>query len=1131
MKKNTDHHSLYGRWCKKMLRIVRLTFVMIFCLVLAAKGSVFSQNTKLSLNAKDVTLLKLFQEIESQSRFVFLYRADDLDLNRKMNRDFKEASIEEILSEALKGERVTYEIFDRQILISKIGVTSAGNDIEQKLKVAGVVTDGKGDPLPGVSVVIEGTTKGAITDMNGNYTLVDIGTNATLVFSFVGMQTQKIAVTGRTLINVVMLEDAIGIEEVVAIGYGVQKKVNLTGAVGSVKVDEQLASRSLGNVSVALAGLVPGLAVNQNTGMAGRNAATLMIRGLGTVNSATPLIVVDGMPDVDINRISPGDIESISVLKDASSSAVYGSRGANGVVLVKTKSGSRVAGQTKIKFTGTYAFEDPIKMIDLMPDYPRVVSAMLQAAEAGGNTSRYRWGAIEEWAAKSYLDPLRYPNTDWIDLTTRTGKLRNYNLSATGGNDKTTFYISGSIMDEEGMQFTNDFIRYGTRFNYTYKIRENIQVGAQFAGNWSKWNYALEDGWFDNSASGGLISAIAGVTPYDPNTNKYGGSMMYGEDATIFNPYRQYKTSFNKQDRQDMFAGANIEWEPLKGLKASVDYTLTYNNQLMKVYSMPHSEWNFQTGNEIRVLVGSNAGVTDTNGTSWRTLLNGRLNFERSFGKHDLGALIVYSEEYAFSRSLRGSRQTRIHPDLTEIDAALTEVQGAGGNSSSWGLRSYIGRLNYAFQDKYLLEMNFRYDGSSKFYSGRQYGFFPSMSVGWRFTEEKFLSSLNSFLSQGKFRFSYGGLGNNSGVGNFEQKETLATSNYTANGNVAMGLVNRKMINRNLSWEVTKVLNLGLDLGFLKSRLTAEIDYYNRCTTGMLRPDALSSMLSGAYDAPRKNIGTMRNQGIELNLTWQDRIEDFKYSVNLNGSYNTNKLKRWNSYLSRGNVFIDMPYQFVYTQVNRGGIIQNWQQIYDAPWQSAGSAPGDMLLEDLNGDGVVNGDDRKALPDVQQIRPTANFGMNMSASWKGFDLALYWSASAGRKDYWANHFNNVTLLAATQSLTYTQYYDSWTYDNRDAMLPRLVYGSRGTNKASSTYWLDDMSFIRLKNLQLGYSLPKRVTDRLKISDLRIYLTGENLWTITKYRGIDPEKALTGTGDENDIYPIPRTIGFGFNLGI
>jgi TonB-linked SusC/RagA family outer membrane protein len=1104
---------------------------MIFCLVFSTQGSVYSQTTKLSLNAKDVTLLKLFQEIESQSRFVFLYRANDLDLNRKLNRDFKNASIEEILEEALKGEWVTYEIFDRQILISKIGSEFSRNDIEQGLKVAGVITDSKGDPLPGVSVVIEGTTKGMITDVNGNYTLVDVAPNATLVFSFVGMQTQKIAVTGKTVINVVMLEDAIGIEEVVAIGYGVQKKVNLTGAVGSVKVDEQLASRSLGNVSVALQGLIPGLAVNQNTGMAGKNSATLMIRGLGSVNSAGPLLVVDGMPDVDINRISPSDIESISVLKDASSSAVYGSRGANGVVLVKTKSGSRVAGQTKIKFTGTYAFEDPIKTIDLMPDYPRVVSAMLQAAEAGGNTSRYRWGAIEEWAAKSYLDPLRYPNTDWIDLTTRTGKLQNYNLSATGGNDKTTFYISGSIMDEEGMQFTNDFIRYGTRFNYTYKIRENIQVGAQFAGNWSKWNYALDDGWFDNQASGGLISAIAGVTPYDPNTGKYGGSMMYGEDATIFNPYRQYKTTFNKQDRQDVFAGANIEWEPLKGLKASADYTLTYNNQLMKQYNMPHSEWNFQTGNEIRVLVGSNAGVTDTNNTSWRTLLNGRLNFERSFGKHDIGALFVYSEEYAFSRSLRGSRQTRIHPDLTEIDAALTEVQGAGGNSSSWGLRSYIGRLNYVFQDKYLLEMNFRYDGSSKFYQGHQYGFFPSMSVGWRFTEEKFLSSLNSFLSHGKLRFSYGGLGNNSGVGNFEQKETLATSNYTANGNVAMGLVNRKMINQNLSWEVTKVFNLGLDLGFLESRLTAEIDYYNRCTTGMLRPDALSSMLSGAYDAPRKNIGTMRNQGIELNLTWQDRIEDFKYSVNLNGSYNTNKLKRWNSYLSRGNVFIDMPYQFVYPQVNLGGVIQNWQQIYDAPWQSAGSAPGDMLLEDLNGDGVVNGDDRKALPHAQQIRPTANFGLNMSASWKGFDLAVYWSASAGRKDYWTNHFNNVTLLAATQSLTYTQYYDSWTYDNRDALLPRLVYGSRGNNKASSTYWLDDMSFIRLKNLQLGYSLSKRMTDRLKISDLRIYVTGENLWTITKYRGIDPEKALTGSGDENDIYPIPRTIGFGFNLGI
>lgn len=994
--------------------------------------------------------------------------------------------------------------------------------------VKGVVKDEKGSPIIGASVILKGTTQGVSTGADGSFT-IQAKENAVLQISYIGYQTQEVNIGTRTQIDVKMEPDVRVIDDVVVVGYGSQRKANLTGSVASITFDQQMANRSVSNVSSSLSGLIPGLAVNQNTAMAGKNGASLIVRGLGTVNNASPLIVVDGMPDVDINRLNMNDIESITVLKDASSSAVYGSRAANGVVLITTKSGS--SGKTQINFSASHAISEPIKMIDLMPDYPRSISALMMASGAGGTASRYRWGAVEQWAAMSHIDPLRYPNTDWMDLTSRTGGLSNYNISASGGNDRSRFFISGGIMDERGIHMSNDFTRYNTRFSYSYKIRDNIKVGAKFDGSWHKWNYARDDGWFVNSASGGLISAIAGVTPYDPETERYGGAMMYGEDATIYNPYREYCTNFVKRNRQDLLASVDLEWQPLKGLTAAVDYNLSYGNQLVKNWANPHSEYNFQTDAPIRVLVPETSPITDQNETTYRTLLNGRLTYERSFGRHDFKALFVYSEEYAFSRNLRGSSQSRIHPGLTEIDATLREVMTVNGGSSSWGLRSYIGRLNYGFDNRYLFEASFRYDGSSKFYPGYQYGFFPSGSFGWRFMEEDFMRFADKVLSSGKLRVSYGGLGNNSGVGNTEQKETLSLLNYTANKGVNKGFVNKKMINQTLSWETTNVFNLGLDLGFLRQRLTVEFDYYNRYTKGMLRPDALSTLLSGAYNAPKKNIGEMRNQGFEWNITWSDQIQDFQYSVNFNGAYNVNQLKRWNSYLGRGNVFIDMPHQYVYMPVNYGGIVQDWQTIYNAPWQAGGSAPGDLLLQDLNGDGRVDGNDQKAFPKFQRYRPTANFGLNFNASWKGLDLSMVWVGTAGRKDLWINHFNKVQMMAAAQSMTYTQYYDTWNYDNRGAMLPRLVTGTRGKHQEASTYWLDDMSYVRLKNLQIGYSLPQRWLKTVGISSVRFYVSGENLLTFTKYRGLDPEKALTGTGSENDAYPMIRTISFGINIGI
>lgn len=999
---------------------------------------------------------------------------------------------------------------------------------QQTRRITGKVSDEKGEPLPGVNVVVKGTTTGAVTDFDGNY-VVNVPENAVLVYSFVGYLAQEVSVANQSLINIQLKEDIRGFDEVVVIGYGTQRKVNLTGSVAAVTINEQLTSRTLTNVSSGLSGILPGLAVNQNSGMAGKNDVSLLIRGLGTVNNANPLIVVDGMPDVNINRLNMNDIESISVLKDATSSAVYGSRAANGVILITTKTG-RGDEKAKINFSSSYAIEHPTRGFQFMADYPRALTIQQRAAAV--NTLRQNYifkdGTIDQWMALGMIDPLRYPNTDWWDVIMRDGKVANHNISASGGNDKSNFFISVGIMDQKGLQINNDYNLYNARFNYDYKIRDNINVGARFGGNWSNWTYALEDGFTDddpaNTAGFDMQYAIAGITPYDPATGYFGGVMAYNEDPQAYNPYTVYINNLNRQNRQEVNPSGYIDWSPIKGLVARVDFALNYNNQFRYTANMPNRSYNFQTNAfGSRVYVGENAGVANFTNTGYKTQLTGRLTYNKVIRQnHEIGALLVYSEEYWYTRYQMSSRNDRLHPSLKEIDAALTDIQGTGGNSSEEGLQSYIGRLNYTAFDKYMFEANFRYDGSSKFLPGRQYGFFPSASMGWRFSEENFLKPiLEGIVSSGKFRFSYGGLGNNSGVGRYEQQETLGTSNYMIGGQIVKGFVNRKMVNKDLSWESTYVMNFGLDLGFLNNRLTAEIDYYDRLTTGMNRPSEMSIHLTGAYTAPRRNIGDLRNRGIEGNFNWEDKRGDLSYSLNLNASYNRSRLEKWNEFLGRGNVFIGMPYQFLY-MFEDIGIAQTWQDIYNATPQ--GASPGDILRLDLNGDGRIDGNDQKAYPQFNRNRPTTHFGFSGNVAWKGIDLAVLFQGSAGHKNTWLNIYNNTNFSASRYASTWNHWTDPWDWDNRNGAWSRL---SGSNNRNTQTFWMDDMSFLRLKNLQVGYNLPKRLLAKVGIENLRIFGSGENLYTLTKFRGLDPEKR----SHDSDVYPLNKSFSLGINLGI
>lgn len=999
--------------------------------------------------------------------------------------------------------------------------------LAQLKTISGTVKDELGAPLPDVSVIVQGGA-GTKTDEKGTFS-ISAAVGAKIVFSSTTAETFILTVDERNEYSISLKQKVISMTDVVVVGYGRQRKVNLVGAVSTVTVDEKITGRAVPNVSAGLSGLVPGLAATQSSGMAGRNGAELLIRGLGTVNNSSPLVVVDGMPDVDINRVNVNDIESISILKDATSASVYGSRAANGVVLITTKSG-KGAKKTAINFVSNMALNKPVKAYDFMADYPRALTLQRQrtATNTRPDNQLFKLGTIDQWMALGMIDPLRYPNTDWWNIITRDGAFQNYNLSASGGSDKSNFFVSVGMREEDGLQINNDYKQYNARFNFDYKVKNNMNTGVKFNGNWSNLTYALEEGFTDsdpaNTAGTDMQYAIAGITPYDPVSNRFGGVMAYGEDPQAYNPYTVYMNMLNRQNRQEANAMMYWDWTPIKGLTATIDYALNYYNQFSWRADMPNQAFNFQTNSfGSRVYVGPNAAITNNTFTGYKTMLNGRLNYHTNISaNHDISALFVYSEEFWYDRFQGSSRNDRLNPLLHEIDAALPSIQTTGGNSSREGLRSYIGRVNYTAFNKYLLEANFRVDGSSKFLPGSQYGFFPSVALGWRFTEESFVERFTgSFLSNGKLRVSYGTLGNNSGVGRYEQQMTLGANHYMMNSDVVRGLMNNKLLNRSLSWEETAVLNIGLELGFLDNRLTAELDYYDRLTTGMNRPSELSILLDGAYNAPRTNIGNLRNKGVEATISWKDRVGGFSYGVTLNASYNRTRLEKWNEFLNRGYVFLDMPYHFVYTYEDIG-IAQTWQDIYNATPQ--GASPGDILRKDLNGDGRIDGNDMKADANSQRDRPTTFASLNGYIAWKGFDIGFLLQASAGRKDYWINAFNNTNFSASRYAATWDHWYNPWSLDNRQGQWPRL--GGSGNNRAETTFWLDNMNFMRLKNLQIGYSVPGQLLRKVHLNSLRIAGSAENLATVTNYRGLDPEKA----GSANNMYPLVKSYSLSVQLG-
>jgi len=1071
-----------------------------------------------SIDADEMYLLDLLHELANRVQVEISIHSETIR-NRKVSYSAHNRSIYSVLDDLLADNDLEYTLQnDRKLLIIKNTEESF-----QQL-VTGQVSDAEtGESLPGVNIVVQGTNFGTTTDVNGEYTIEVEGPESILQFTYIGYSRQEVSVGDQDVIDIDLLPDLEQLDEVVVVGYGEQRRLHMTGSVGQVSFDEQMSSRSVSNLSSALSGLLPGMSVQQHTGMAGQSGSQLQIRGMGTVNNSSPLVVVDGMPDVDINRIDMRDVESVSVLKDAAAAAIYGSRAANGVIVITTKSGSRNQPAT-INYTSTVGFSQPTNFYDYLADYPRAMTLHMRAANAGHVAPSHRQGTVEEWFSKGMVDPIRYPNTNQWDEVLRTGQLQTHNISASGGSDNLNFFISAGLMDETGLQINNDYSRKNARVNLDYDIRDNIRVGTRLDGSWTDMTAPRSDGMTDPTGSGwDMQAAIAGILPVHPETGQFGGHMAYGEDPFAENLVASYTFMNRETKRNELNANLYGVLEPIEGLNLRADFGLRNFNQFYRNWSDPTIAYNFQTGQEARIRVQPNAGVSNSMNQGYKTHFQTRITFDREiFNGHNLGLLAGLTEEYWFNRSLSGSRMNRIHPSLIELNAALPEVQSASGTSSSEGLRSLIGRVNYVIEDKYLIEGSLRYDGSSKFLDDYQYGFFPSMAVGWVFTMEDFFPT--TFLYQGKLRASIGKLGNNSGVGRFEQTETYAQTNYSFGGELAQGFSANKLINRNLSWEETRVINFGLELGFLDNRLTAEIDVYDRLTTGMIRPSSLSTLLAG-YSAPRTNIGDLQNQGIEMTIGYQSALSTVQYDVRLNLAYNRNRLLDWNQHLTKGNVFLDLPYNYVYTR-EAVGIAQGWEDIQNAAYQNQSHvAPGDVIYKDLNGDGQITSEDRRAYPNFMRSSFPYQAGLNFAAAWRGFDLHLLLQAGAGRKDFWREPLNSVHVPQTRYAFQAHHWNDTWNLDNREASMPRIISGSGGSNHDQSTFWLDNLSYLRFKNVQIGYNLPITLIDRIGINQFRVYAAAENIFTLSSYRGIDPEKAASN----NDPYPLLRTISLGVNI--
>lgn len=1012
---------------------------------------------------------------------------------------------------------------------------NVANVQQESTTVTGIVLDDMGEPIIGATIKIKGQdTVGTITSIDGDFTLKGLKKGQTLVISYIGFQTQEVKYNGEKSLKVTLKSDSKSLNEVVVVGYGTQKKVNMSGAVASINMDELTESRPVTNVSQALAGLAAGVNVSSGSNRPGDDNASILVRGQGTLNSSAPLIIIDGV-EQGINTVNPQDIESVSVLKDAASASIYGSRAANGVILITTKKGK--SGKIKVDYNGYVSFQSIRKTLTPVSNYADYMELINEgyynSNPKSGKNQFFSEEKIAEW--RNGNDPLKYPNTNWIDETFKPSTSTNHVVSLSGGSDKVRFYGSFGYMNNPGVLENAGMKKYTVRLNMDADVTSWLNIGMQIGGYVSDLEPGAEE--IDN-----IFTYTAATTPgmvFRAPDGRY-GALNNSEDSgqcANNNPLIRLNKWAGQDRKNNVRPRFTATLKPFKGFSLTGSYSYEFLDRETHRKPVFLDAYNFLTDEQTWTNRGKTSiKYTDSKIERYFNDLVARYDTKMFKNNLAIGAMAGLSNELYRSKNFSATRQDLTDLSMDVINGATGESTSSG-SSTEWAMRSFFGRLNLNWQEKYLFEFNLRADGSSRFSKDNRWGYFPSASAAWRIDQEKFMEGvLGGNLSNLKLRLSYGALGNNS-VGNYDYQSLYTTSgnNYVLGNLMVPGLALAAISNSALTWESTKVFNVGLDFGFFNNHLTGTIDFFNKKTTGILI-NLPAPGVHGTTALPKQNSAEVTNKGIEFTLGWQDKIGDFTYGANANFAYITNNVDKFKGKdkggmsISGANLIweghsINSQYLM---RVDRILQTDEDMKIVDEmiaknpnAFKALGKPQkGDFLYKDIDGDGCITLMDKEIVSDG--TNPKFTFGLNLNAAYKGFDVSALLQGQLGIKTFWMNDAYNTPTVRYGYQINKEVADGRWYEGRTDAKYPRLIQYQDTRNTKPSDFYLQDRSFLKIRNIQFGYTVPQNLTQMVHVQRVRVYCSLENFFTFTSFKGFDPE--VSGMN-----YPTMKQCTLGLNI--
>ena len=993
----------------------------------------------------------------------------------------------------------------------KVGVA------QQQATLKGTVTDALG-PVPGASVIVKGTTNGMVTDMDGNFVLTDLKNGDIIQVSFIGYVTQEITYTGQTSLTIQLAEDTQKLEEVVVVGYGTQKKANMTGAVAQVD-SKVLESRPVQNVSTALQGTMPGVTITAGEGRPGQDGGTIRVRGVGTLNNANPYILVDGIETSTMNEVDPNDIESISVLKDAASAAIYGSKASNGVILITTKRGK--TGKARISYNGNVGFANPTMMVDRMSsyDYARLLN---QAMVGNGMSARFSDEDLQKF--RDGTDP-NYPNTDWYDLAYRTAVQHSHNVNVSGGTEDVKYMGSVGYLSQDGILKNSDRQQFSGRTNLDVKLTKKLTARLNLA--YIKNDYADPNpSYHGGTNSDQLIRQLNRMAPWIVARYPDGtwGTVSDGSPIAWLDMNQLIET------KTQNFSGVlSLDYDIIDGLKATVTGAYVSDELHRRA---------FQKDYMYNASFASQQSQLDERFESWnRATFDALLNYDKQFGDHGLKALAGWHvEDYNYSLNTM-QRKNFSNNDLDDMNAGDAATQLNTGYRRDLAMVSWFARVNYDYQGKYLLEGNIRADASSRFADGNRWGYFPSFSAAWRMSEEGFMEGTRDWLNNLKIRGSWGLLGNQDALDDYYpwMNTYNLDATYPFGGALNSGYYQQSYKLSTISWEKARTWGLGLD-ATINNKINVTIDYYDRKTTGIIMDVSVPQEFG--LDPYKDNVGEMLNRGVEVILSYNNKWGDWSFGATANFAYNKNELLDLGGVESMADPNNSNKYRKVGERINSYYMYQTdgffnsdeeaqaWMDQYAGqdgyPFGTAQFKGGDVKVIDVNGDGKITADDRDFCGSSD---PSWTYGLNLNVGWKGFDLSMMFTGAAGGHIYLTD--DGIGYFKGDDSHPASVWLDAWTPDNLDAKMPRVAYDKTSPSLNYVTdLFLQNTSYLRMKNLQFGYTFHQDWLKRLGVQNLRVYYSAENLFTIHNMLiNFDPETTV----ERGSNYPLSSTHSFGVNL--